>query len=59
MFRRKTLNLASAVMIAAMTLSVAACENEGPAEEAGEQLDQTMDSPQDTAPEAPPAPSAP
>jgi len=61
MLRKKTLNLASALMLAAgMTLSVAACtEPEGPAEQAGEELDQTLDNAQDAAPAQQPAPSAP
>lgn len=56
MLRRKSLNLASALMIGALTLSVAACEREGPAEEAGEELDQAVDSATDAAPAQPPAP---
>ncbi len=45
--RNQLSTIALALMLGLGTLSLSACENDGPAESAGEEIDETMDSAED------------
>lgn len=50
--RKQFITIASALLLGAGTLSLAACENEDPVEEAGEKISEAMDEAGDAIEEA-------